>query len=297
MRQTPQRSSSAAALRIRAPAADGAALGALLFLAACAPQTMPQPQAIPDEWDFYLARVDDAPASLLVNFWYHSQAPLADVDTLYWCDFRMKEGGEHGMGTAEEAGVLGPVEDAMNESAAGIGLFPVGRLRNHGQWGLIYYGAAGREDRLRRLADEQGARTGRGVEVGSREDGRWSYYFDFLLPDAERRQWMADRSVVQSLESHGDPLTEPRRVDHWLYFGDGEVRDRFLTEVRAIGFEIEGARDDDEGAKPYSAQIHRVDSVQLEDIHAVVMELVTLAEGHGGTYDGWETRIEAPTTE
>jgi regulator of RNase E activity RraB len=36
-----------------------------------------------------------------------------------------------------------------------------------------------------------------------------------------------------------------------------------------------------------------MDSVELEEIHAVVTMLTALAERHGGDYDGWETLVEA----
>jgi len=38
----------------------------------------------------------------------------------------------------------------------------------------------------------------------------------------------------------------------------------------------------------------RVDPVEHEAIHAVVMQLVELAEDHGGEYDGWETFVLEP---
>ena len=57
---------------------------------------------------------------------------------------------------------------------------------------------------------------------------------------------------------------------------------------------LEHAADDRGGDRPYSAQIFRVDSVQLNDIHGIIMSLVRTAEKLGGKYDGWETSVEKP---
>ena len=42
---------------------------------------------------------------------------------------------------------------------------------------------------------------------------------------------------------------------------------------------------------PYAVQLQREATVELDRIHDVVMQLVELAEAHGGDYDGWGTHI------
>lgn len=105
----------------------------------------------------------------------------------------------------------------------------------------------------------------------------------------ERDILESDRSVVESLKQQGDPLSEARRVDHWIYFKqEGDCND-FETAVKAVGFAIESKRGEDDGS--YAIRVHREDFVDLQRIHATVMELVKLAEANGGDYDGWETEV------
>ena len=250
---------------------------------------------VPDQWDFYMCRVDDGPASIFLNFWFRDNGPVTSADNLYWCQIEMLKPGDHGMGVGTDAKVLYGIEDAITEKAQEYGLFYVGRLRNHGRWQLTFYGGENLESTLRGIvADIISSSSGRDYDIGSKPDWEWSYYFAFLCPDAERSQWIMDRRVIENLRAEGDPLTRPRRVDHWAYFESAARRDEFVQQVMTQGFELEHAADDREGDRPHSAQIFRVDSVQLEDIHDVAMSLVRTAEEMGGEYDGWETSVEKP---
>ncbi len=99
-----------------------------------------KPADVPDEWDFYLAKVDDAPASILLNFWFRKNSPVAGYDTLYWCRIQMLTPADHGMGDASERDALGAIEDEASEWAMENDLYYIGRLRNHGGWQLAFFG-------------------------------------------------------------------------------------------------------------------------------------------------------------
>ena len=247
---------------------------------------------VPDEWDFYLCKVDDGPASIFLNLWFRNNGAVESANTLHWCQIEMLEPGDHGMGVGTDTKFLNDLEDSIAKKALDAGLFYVGRLRNHGRWQLAFYGGANLESTLRAIVDD--VLSGRKYVVGSKADSEWSYYFDFLYPDAERWQWMMDRRVVEQLQSSGDPLTKLRRVDHWAFFESADRRNEFVQDAINQGFEFELAADDREGQRPYSAQIFRSDSVQLDDIHDIAMTLVRTAERFGGEYDGWETSVEKP---
>lgn len=249
---------------------------------------------VPDEWDFYFCRVDDRAASIFLNFWFRGEGPIKSADSLYWCQIEILEPGEHGMGEGNDAKALQDIEDAIAENAQKAGFYHVGRLRNDGRWQLVFYGPQELESTLRRIVADIIPDSEREYFVGSKLDSEWSYYLDFLFPNAERWQWIMDRKVIENLQSEGDPLTQPRRVDHWAYFDSPTSRDEFVNVVSTQGFEVERKADDGQGKRSFSAQFFRIDSVQLEDIHEVVMTLVRTADNLGGEYDGWETSIEKP---
>lgn len=252
-----------------------------------------------DDWDFYPCLVDGTPASIFLNVGLEEVAPIVAAATRFRVRIRMRDADEHGMGSAAEATALHGVEDHLVQAAVVPGLRYVGRLRHQGQWELVFYGAAAQEAALAAAVASLEALDGRDVDVDVSDDAAWVYYTEFLLPDAERRQWMKDRRLVAVLEEHGDVGETPRRVDHWAYFPSVDARARFLAAAKAEGFvgEIEPdapAAAAPAASPPYCAHVYRLDAAELAYIHDVVMGLVELAEEQGGDYDGWETSVEAP---
>ncbi|MBX3125820.1 MAG: DUF695 domain-containing protein [Polyangiaceae bacterium] len=246
-----------------------------------------------DEWEFYPCRVDDAPASIFLNFAYRTSRP-AGLDTLYYAGLQILDAADHGMGSEADAKLLWELEERITDAAASVGLCFVGRLRNHGDWQLTFYGPKEREAELEQRVVEALADTDRGYRVGSKPDEDWSYYEDFLLPDAERWQWIMDRRVVAQLREAGDDHSVPRPVDHFVHFADARRREAFLSAARALGFDAQEGATDDGAALPYGAALVRKDKVELDAIHEVVMTVLELAEEHGGEYDGWGAPIVKP---
>ncbi len=234
-----------------------------------------------DAYDFYPCLVDDAPASIYVNLRFEHEQ-LAAHDTRYTVAIRMRDRGEHGIGTAEEAADMNLVEEAIIECAAEREVIYVGRVRTRGVWEIVLYGMPGHLDVFRALAM---ARAGdRRIDARSEPDATWRYYRELLLPDAERRQWMDDRRMVQILGEQGDRLVTPRRVDHRLVFPTPAARDAFVTAASAAGFTVDGIDDT-------RVRVHREDPIDLDHIHDVVMTLVDAARLHGGDYERWEAGI------
>ena len=245
-----------------------------------------------ERWDFYPCRVDDAPASILVAFHLETTARPAGADTLHVVGLEMADPGEHGMGTQEEAEALWPAEDELVADLAGIGFVHVGRLRNRGTWQISFYGPASGTDRFLRTAEEHGKRTGRGSWTHVKADPDWSYYETFLLPDIERRYWIKDRALVETLEENGDRLVRARTVDHDLSFPSSEAFELFFEAAELRGFRrgpsVKAATTEDD----FRATVQRDDAVELDHIHRVVMDLVELAAPYDGTHTGWGCTVE-----
>lgn len=235
-----------------------------------------------DELDFYPCLVDGAPASIYVNLRFGHEAPPAADDTRYTIAIRMRDGGEYGIGSEEETAALNLVEEAVITRATELAVTYVGRVRTAGIWETVLYGPAGFLDVFRRLASERAG--DRRIEARTERDPSWNYYRELLLPDAERTQWMDDRRMVQILREQGDRLVTPRRVDHRLAFPTTDARDAFVATAIAAGFTHEPTDDT-------SARVHRIDPIELDHIHDVVMTLVDAALG--GTYERWECAIES----
>ncbi len=230
-----------------------------------------------DELEFYPCMVDGAPASIYVNLKFEQSTG----GNRYTVAIAMREQGEYGIGSAAEAEALDLVEQAIIARGVELSIEYVGRIRTRGIWETVLYGVDGQLAALRQVAiDRAGDRR---IDARSEPDPTWRYYRELLLPDAERRQWMDDRRMVQILAEQGDRLSTPRRVDHRLTFSSTAARQAFLTVAEAAGFTTVEAED------ALRAHVYRVDSVELDHIHDVVMLLVDAAKD--GSYERWVAGI------
>jgi hypothetical protein len=234
---------------------------------------------VDDELDFYPCLVDGAPASIYVNLRYES-APAPDADTRYTVAVPIRDLGSHGIGTAEEGELLNAWEEALIARVRESGLVYVGRIRNRGIWEAVFYGPGGQVEAVRSSV----ALDDRTSETRTDYDPSWTYYRDLLLPDAERKQWMDDRRLVQILREQGDVLRSPRQVDHHLRFPSRDRLDAFVKLVELEGFAVQAGEE-------LAVLVSRSDSIELDHIHEVVMRLVDLATPLGGFYERWVSPI------
>src|SRR4051812_787521 len=133
-----------------------------------------------EQWDFYPARVEDTDATILLNLWFSTVPPPANLPSLYLARIHMLQPDEHGLGTDHEAEEMKPIENALVEGATALGLVLVGRLRNRGLWQLVFYGPSGQREMFGILVTRVPMRR---VDVLEQDDAEWSYYRDFLVPD------------------------------------------------------------------------------------------------------------------
>jgi hypothetical protein len=234
--------------------------------------------------------VDGVPASIAVNLSFYEHLLELTDDTLYVVQIFMNDPGADATGDPSEAHYLHAAEKKLVYPAWHQQLKYIGRVRNNGCWELIFMGRSGLAPQLVQLCEERLAEAGRGFSVIEKPDPDWSFYNSFLYPDLEQLQWMKDRRVVDALQSRGDNLTTPRRVDHVVTFQDEPSRDAFRLHVETLGFgSLRG--------NSSSLQVFRTDSVQLDDIHQLSVYLSDLAAHYRGEYLGWVTRLVKPPIE
>lgn len=227
-----------------------------------------------DEWDFYPCRVDDEPASILINLRFIYEDPREGNDHVHHAFIRMRDPGPQGIGTRDEMDRLTQIEDALFDKAEQAGAQPVGRLRSQGVWQLSAYGPAD-------LPWETWAKDLAGNETTVQQvaDPEFEYLNEFLLPDAERHQWILDRRVCDQLRAQGDDASLPRPVDHFIEY-ESEAPAALVKALKELGFDVSDAG---EGGLECS----KVHDVQLENVHEITMALSELAEEHDAAYSGW----------
>jgi uncharacterized protein (TIGR01619 family) len=242
-----------------------------------------------DNWDFYLCRVDDQPASIYVDLGIKEEAPLAGYPVMAYVQLNMRAARDDGLSSRAEFDALIAIEEhIVPQLCSGAEAVFVGRNTSNGCRDFYFY----RESVngwAERVAAAMAAFPDYRYESGSRSDPDWQTYFDFLFPNDYSLQSILNRRVCDALRREGDHLSEPREIDHWAYFTAKEVRNEFIAEAERLGFKVRTDLDDESGR--YGAQVFRSDIPGYETIDDLTWPLYEAARKLGGEYDGWETFV------
>ncbi len=245
-----------------------------------------------DEWDFYPCHLEDHLAFVLVDLGIREDAPLADLPVLVRIRVQLKDPKEDGLNSQAEFDALKALEDGLRAHCAEHELAYVGRITSNGLRDFYVYvdDPDFHGDRLGAVAGKHGYEWKRGTQ----QDPDWETYREALYPTDLDWQVIQNRRLLDTLARHGDALTEPRRIDHWLFFRRGPDRKKFADLVTDHGFEVAAMGEDPDRDHPWTLQIHHVAVPTFDGINDVTLALLDLAGKVQGEYDGWETHVVKP---
>jgi hypothetical protein len=244
-----------------------------------------------DDWDFYQCRVDDQPASIMVDLGIRPATPMPAYPDFVWLRVYLRTPTPEGLTTNAEANILHDIEDSLTAAFAKLGdAIYVARDTTGGFRAFACYATQGAlcENAIRAMMEEYPEYR---FDTGYRLDPDWSVYRDFLYPSPRLMQTISNRKVCDALVSNGDHLDVVREVDHWIYFLSAEKRAAFLENSRPLGFQLRAMHDPASTSDKYGVQLFRSDSP--ERIDEAVLQLYDMAQALGGEYDGWETQVQA----
>ena len=246
---------------------------------------------LPQNWDFFMCRIEGAPASIRTNLALIEVAPLEGLSQRLQFYIKMQNPRPDGLSSNEEYPILCDIEDALGDKAEAIGAVLAGVVKSEGFLELWFY--TQNAEALAKTC-EDALQTFEGYQSGYNiaEDPEWEDYFGFLYPDEFSYQTMQNRKVLMQLEKNGDKMEVPREIDHFIYFKEAAQQQAFAKEAEAKGFKVR-FNDDEfvedrkaEGKEyPYMVEATREDSPL--DIDDIVWDLLELASPFEGNYDGW----------
>jgi len=209
---------------------------------------------------------------------------------LPWClrlSVEFAEPGPEGLGGSEEMEELSAGEDTFLAAVASTGVIHVARVRLAGEVAWFLYAAS--EEILEELGNAAAQALQRDVSVGSQHDPEWNIYAS-LLPSPAVERWMGDCDVIDALEQHGDPLTTPREVNHYVYFEDRATATSFAMAGEEEGFTSQ-LKEPDADNDHFSVILTHQSPVDLDTISEITQRLSERAEELDGDYDGWECKL------
>lgn len=245
------------------------------------------------DWDFYFSNVDGKPGSFNMDMGLSQIAPVDKMPHFFYVSLKMKDPTEDGLSTDKEYETLIQIEDTLIDSLKDKhDIIYVGRLTSNGTRDFYFYTSDTVlientiSESLVRFPNYE-------YDFEIKDDKNWSYYFDFIYPNPRQLQSILNRRVIDNLEKNGDNLTQPREVNHWIFFKTTEAREKYIEKVKEKGFKIEDIDKADRDKEfKFKLRISRVDNVGHNDVDDYVLYLWELANELDGDYDGWETSIE-----
>ena len=245
-----------------------------------------------DEWDYYFARINDAPASIFIDLGIRADVPLEKRPWLLWVWIQLKAPKPDGLSTNEEAASLNAIGEALEAAiSATCGAQLVARVTGAGRREFYFYATEPGElqsasaSAMKTFADYKS-------EFGSTYQPDWDQYL-MLFPSDNNLERMHNRRVLQELAQQGDVHETPRKIEHWLHFADESRRTACRDTLTAIEFAVEDESVSEEESDDlrYLLVVSRIDSVDSHSINAITIELARLAREHEGAYEGWDCAV------
>lgn len=240
------------------------------------------------DWDFYLCKVDDKPASIFLDLNAFEIATASEFPSIAYIRVKMNQPRADGLSSQEEYEALEMLEKSVERSFVDSETKYVGRCTTNSQRDFFFYVTDdfGWEERVTKC---MGTHQNYQYETGVRSDPDWSTYHSYLYPSEPTRQSIENRRACDALENHGDKLELAREIDHWAYFPDEVTRNNFVIEALKIGFSVRELTLIAEGVNRYCARVWRNDIPDYRSIDDITLPLFHLATSYMGKYDGWES--------
>lgn len=244
------------------------------------------------DWDFYFARINDAPASIFLDLGVRGDAPLEKRPWLLWVWVQLKSPKPDGLASNDEALTLNAMGEALDAAIAPTcGAQLVARVTGTGRREFYFYATEPGELQAAAASAMKGFE-GYQHEFGSTFQPDWDQYFS-LFPSDTNLERMQNRRLLEVLAREGDVHTVPRKVEHWLYFANEATRAVCRDALVSLSFAVEdeSVSDEEDDELPWQLVVSRADSVDSHTINGITIELARLAREHAGAYDGWDCSV------
>lgn len=235
-----------------------------------------------NNWGHYFAQMGDHRASIVFDDGISKE--MADLSGLYsiWIKMALKEWGNDGFPTNEEAERLNTIEGRLEAIVTRVDGMLLGRVTsNRERWIMALARTKDVCNEIRGLLENEH------FELAAAQDSEKSIYWDDLYPDAESRLVMTDMQLMAQLRDNGDLADRPRDIDHWIGFDDRSAAEAFADWSRDNGYrDVKIEADEEVPARLWVRSIHTGTTEFYDITHHTLTQHRKAAE-LGGFYDGW----------
>ena len=127
--------------------------------------------------------------------------------------------------------------------------------------------------------------------VGGKREPDWATYFQLLYPNEVKYQTVKNREQVEKMRSIGDNTDAARRINMHLSFRTEQQRIMFEESARRAGYAIGAPEFNSESELPNGVVIYRISTLKQDEIDAVTVRAIGLAQKLEGMLVYWDCNI------
>ncbi len=245
-----------------------------------------------DHWQTYGCQIDDQMAFVTYDHGAARELDSLPFENLAVFGIAIANPTPGGMPAGDELAQLTALEDYLGELLQPARAVFVGRITCNGIRSLYAYTLLTR-DECGALALQVEQHTGRPITLRHCADLTRAGYWQELFPTDDDLQVIKDMRTHEILRERGDPLTEPREIQHWAYFKSAESRRAFIEQVaeQLPALHCDSEYESKDGQ--FAVTFKHVGLPDWQSMNTFTVTLNLLATKAGGEYDGWETKLLA----
>lgn len=250
-----------------------------------------------DHWELFPCQIGDHQAFIAYDHGLRNDIDGIAPTSLLKIKATVKTPNDHDLPDKQEFAALNELETGLTASIEQAGGVFVGRV-TVASLRIFYFYVDVSDAGARALVDQHAASSGYELRFTLREDSGREGYWQDLYPSKQDWQLARDLQLIDSLENHGDPLTAPRRLDHWAYFATPTAMSAFASWLPNAGFQVDSAKELDAEDVVDAAHKCRVMFFHelvptFANVSTVTLKLMEKAGELDGDYDGWECAVMA----
>ena len=172
--------------------------------------------------------------------------------------------------------------DTLFESVIYVG------MRVEGGWSEFYFYAKeskGFEQKVAAIFSQSGYV----FETSIIKDAKWDFYYKNLFPNELEMFLIYSKKIVLQMMEEGDDLSHPREVEHYVSFDTASQKERFLKEIKEVGFTYKDDIDDKELSHAVAiTKKHALDQDSLQDNINALLQYI---KKNHGRYELWSAPL------
>jgi hypothetical protein len=243
-----------------------------------------------DHWETFPCAMGDHVA--FISYDHGIRRELEKLPFPYFARYEVtiKNPDDRGLPVGDEFSRLNEFEDQLAREISEAQGVQVGRITTNGRRYFHYY-TSHDEASAALISQRMAANHDYVASLSHSLDLDRSHYWNELFPTSDDWQVIQDMRVEESLRKEGDPLVEPREIEHWAYFKTEAERERFVASVqeRFTAVELYESPESDRGV--FTAKLRHTGLPDYRSMNKFTLLLSRAAQENGGDYDGWETQV------